>query len=295
MSTHYYVVAGLRFAVAFEQDKQNGVSLLPSFSPFASDNEACGIPLLFSLTVHSHMTYNSSCDHVRDFDTGNGMTLVCKLTDGGYQYVIRDIRGRSCCLLTTNTDFTDCHCALNGTEDMRSFGLNNAIMLIYAFGGSRHQALLIHASCVVHDGKAYPFIAQSGTGKSTHSSLWLKFIDDCELINDDNPVVRIIDETPILFGSPWSGKTPCYKNKQAPLGAITRIRRAPANSIERLSAVNAFASFLPSCSSMKWDAVIYDNICKTISTIIEKVPSYTLHCLPDKEAAEVCHQTITKG
>ena len=59
---------------------------------------------------------------------------------------------------------------------MRSFGLNDALMLIYAFAGSFRQTMLIHASCIRYNGFGYPFIAKSGTGKSTHSSLWLKHI-----------------------------------------------------------------------------------------------------------------------
>lgn len=165
-------------------------------------------------------------------------------------------------------------------------------MLIFAFRGSHQDTLLIHASCVSHSGYAYPFIAKSGTGKSTHSSLWLKHIQGTELMNDDNPIIRIIDGKPFLYGSPWSGKTPCYKDIKAPLGAVTRIDRAPANHIERLRPVQAFASMLPSCSSMKWDSIIYNNICNIITRLVETVPMFTMHCLPDKEAALVCHKGI---
>lgn len=288
--THRYRVADLHFSITFADNQENDITLLPSFEPFASAND--GENTLFNITVDDTIALNRERELIRDFDTGNGHTLVYKLAHGGYQYIIRDIKGNSCCLLQTDKDFNECCCALNGTHDMRSFGLNNAIMLVFAFAGSSRMALLIHASCVVKDGRAYPFIAKSGTGKSTHSSLWIKHIADCELINDDNPVVRVIDGKVILFGSPWSGKTPCYKNAHATLGAITRIERAPANSIEQLGVAQAFASFLPACSSMKWDTAIYKNICDTIAFIISAVPSYTLHCLPDEEAALLCYNTI---
>jgi hypothetical protein len=75
---------------------------------------------------------------------------------------------------------------------------------------------------------------------------------------------------------------------------VTRIDRAPANSIERLSPVQAFASLLPACSSMKWDSIIYNNLCDAITRLIETVPVYTLHCLPDEEAALLCHKTISR-
>ena len=232
---------------------------------------------------------------VRKFDTGNGDTIVHQLPDGGYQYIVRDIMGNDCCLLIANDKFTHCRCALNGDWVMRSFGLNDALMLIFAFAGSYRQTMLIHASCIMLDGVGYPFIAQSGTGKSTHSSLWLKHIEGTELLNDDNPIIRIIDGKPYIYGSPWSGKTPCYRNRQARLGAVTRIDRAPQNSIERLKPVKAFASLLPACSSMKWDSTIYRNLGDAVTRIIETTPVYTLHCLPDQEAALLCHKTLTQA
>ena len=176
---------------------------------------------------------------------------------------------------------------------MRRFGLNNALMMMYAFRGSFFDTLLIHASLVRNNGYGYALIAQSGTGKSTHTSLWLKHIDGSDLMNDDNPIVRIIDNKPMIYGSPWSGKTPCYRNIKAPLGAITKIDRAKQNSVERLSPTIAFSQILPSCSSMKWDKVVFRNTYDTVIKLIEAIPSVNvLHCLPDEDAARTCYNAI---
>jgi hypothetical protein len=114
------------------------------------------------------------------------------------------------------------------------------------------------------------------------------------LLNDDNPVVRMMDDGhPYIFGSPWSGKTPCYRNVKLQLGAMTRIERSAENRIERQPVVQAFASLLPACSSMKWDSTLYDHLCNTLSDLIAVVPVYTMYCRPDKEAAIVCHQTLS--
>jgi len=257
-------------------------------------SEAPAASLLFSLTVDQALQPVKECQLVRDFDTGNGHTLVSQLPDGGYQYVIRDVFGHSCCLLVCDARFSECRCALKGNDRMRTFGLNNALMLLTAFAGSYHRMVLMHASCVRYGQYAYPFIAESGTGKSTHTSLWLKHIEGAELLNDDNPIVRILDDgTPMLYGSPWSGKTPCYRNIKAPLGAVVSIERAPANRIEKNGAIEAFASLLPACSSMMWDEHIYPQMCDVISHIIETTPVYTLYCLPDEEAARLSFSTIT--
>ena len=291
---YYFKIGGHFFRLCFQPSEVNTMDLLPSFSPFYTPPVEKNL-LLFSLTVDDSLRPIRKFELIRKFDTGNGDTLVHRLPDGGYQFVIRDIAGQDCCLLQANEDFSVCHCALNGSWSMRSFGLNDALMLIYAFAGSFHGTLLIHASCVAYNGWAYPFTAKSGTGKSTHSGLWLSHIEGTELVNDDNPIIRMeTDGHATLYGSPWSGKTPCYRQVSYPLGALTRIERASANSIERLGPVLAFASILPSCSSMKWDSAIFNNICNTVTRVIQSTPVYTLHCLPDQEAALLCHKTITR-
>lgn len=290
---YHFEIGGHRVVLRFAETSKNSMELLPSFGPFHTDTSAKGLPL-FTLTVDDSLSPTRERELIRKFDTGNGDTFVYRLADGGYQFIIRDIHDRACCLLQTNSDFSECRCALNGSAVMRSFGLNDALMLIYAFAGSPRQTLLIHASCVVNGGRAYPFTAKSGTGKSTHTGLWLKHIEGSELINDDNPIIRIIDGRPLVYGSPWSGKTPCYRQVCYPLGAFTRIERAPANSIEKLRPTQAFAALLPACSSMKWDRRIYNHLCDTVTRIIETTPIYTLHCLPDEEAAILCHKTLSR-
>ena len=170
--------------------------------------------------------------------------------------------------------------------------IDNALMVLYALGTANKGTALFHAAVVSHEGQGYMFLGKSGTGKSTQVSMWLRYIPGCDLMNDDNPIVRIIEGKPYIFGGPWSGKTPCYRNVKAPLGAVTRIDRASANSVEKLSPVEAFASFLPSCSSMKWDTDIYNAICDTVTRVVETTGIYTLHCLPDKESAEIGHKAI---
>ncbi|MCF0208981.1 MAG: hypothetical protein HUK07_05980 [Bacteroidaceae bacterium] len=267
------------------------ISIVPSLTPFII-KEANGTPVL-SVTLTKNLREDISFREIGDFDTGNGHTKVEKNDDTGeYQFTIRNIDEQTVCLLQTNSDYSVCHCKIVGTASFMSYGLNSVLMLTYAFATARYQTLLIHASCVKKEEYAYCFIAKSGTGKSTQVSNWLKHISGCELLNDDNPIVRIIDNKAYVFGSPWSGKTPCYRNRKAYLGAITRIERAEENRVERLSPIEAFTSFLPSCSTMKWESKLYNDVMDTISKVVETTGLYTLYCLPNKESAEVCNAVI---
>jgi hypothetical protein len=286
--------ADFNIEVEFAQGNHNIFRYLPSFRHFAIDKEQVKEPLLFKMTIDSTLTVidKSRLEEIGDFDTGNGKVDVKRITDGGYQFKFKDLEGRACCLLQTDKTFSNCKCGLNGNFNMRSFGLNSAMMVTFSFAASRFQTLLVHASLVRQDGYGYAFIAKSGTGKSTQVSFWLRYLPNCDLMNDDNPIIRIIDGKPIIYGGPWSGKTSCYRNVKAPLGAIVRIDRDSKNWVEELPPLMGFASLLPSCSSMKWDKEIFHSICDHVTKIVETTHTYVLHCLPNKEAAEICNKAI---
>lgn len=285
-----YKVGGHYFRIHF-LDNINDDKLLESSKSFET-NVDDNVPLLFQLYVDDTFRPEEHGEEIGDFDSGGNSNWVFVRKDGSYEIRISDYRKRQCCLMEAKNDFSIVTIALNGDMVMRKFGLNNAMMMTYAFAAADKNTVLIHASVVRYDGYAYPFLGVSGTGKSTHTGNWLKFIKGTDLMNDDNPVIRVIDGTPLLFGSPWSGKTPCYRNIQAPIGAITQLKQAPYNLIRRETVVEAFASILPSCSIMKWDKRIYSGICDTVKLLIENVPAFLLENLPNEEAVQLSFKTI---
>ena len=184
---------------------------------------------------------------------------------------------------------------VKGSPRSMLFAVNNALMLLYAFASAPYMTLEMHASVIANGGKGYLFLGKSGTGKSTHSSLWLKYIEGSELMNDDNPVLRVDgDGVTRVYGSPWSGKTPCYRNVSAPVGAIVRIRQAKHNTIRRQNVLEAYASVYSSCSGFKADRLIADGQHNMLENIALNVPCYILDCLPDEEAARVCAAGVRK-
>lgn len=188
-------------------------------------------------------------------------------------------------------------CIPEALRPMAPFIVNNFLMMIYTFATAGQGTLMVHASVVLYGGKGYLFLGKSGTGKSTHTSLWLKHIEGTRLLNDDNPVVAVDPTTGrvTVYGTPWSGKTPCYLNESAPVGAIVRLAQAPHNEIERLPGTRAFAALLPSCSCLRQDMDIYRGIIDTVTHVAMHIPICNLRCLPDEAAARLCMQTVTQA
>ncbi len=53
-------------------------------------------------------------------------------------------------------------------------------------------AVAFHSSVIRYRGRGVLFLGESGTGKSTHTRLWREHIPGAELLNDDSPIVRIV-------------------------------------------------------------------------------------------------------
>lgn len=290
---YLFKIADWEVSISFVNETEEvGINLLPSFANFTSKEGV--VPRLFDITVDQELLPipRSQLKRIKVCTTGNGDIIVDQLVDGSYQYLIRNFSGSDCALLLSNVEMTQFRCKVFGPRDERSFGLNNSIMLAYAFAGSTRDTLLIHASLVRQGGFGYAFIAKSGTGKSTQTANWLKVIPGCDLMNDDNPVLRIFENEAIIYGSPWSGKTPCYRQVKAPLGAVTQIVRDPENWVEPISPLLAFSNLIAACSLMKWDRTTYSGVCDTVTAAVSKVRMYNFHCTADPHSAEVCFDAI---
>lgn len=158
---------------------------------------------------------------------------------------------------------------------------------------SGSNAIAIHSSCIVYDGKAVLFLGESGTGKSTHTRMWRESIPGATLLNDDSPILRIEDGSVYVYGSPWSGKTPCYKQERYPLKACVRLSQAPYNKIHKLPVIKGYAALHPSCPpEFAYDERIYSKLSATLGGLLKVVSCYWLECLPDADAARLSHETL---
>lgn len=168
-----------------------------------------------------------------------------------------------------------------------------AMWMMFGVAITPHKAIAIHSSTIRCGEKAALFLGESGTGKSTHTRLWREHIAGAELLNDDSPIIRVTKGCAYVYGSPWSGKTPCYKQERWPISGFVRLSQAPHNKIRRLGVIQAIGALLPSAPpAFAQDGRLQDAICDTLSQMLSLVPVYHLECLPDRGAAELSHATL---
>ena len=282
MSKVYYIVAEHLFCV--ETDEKI-IQLLSNYEPFRTERS---YDALFSLSV----TDGGPIQYIEELSQDEeGQDIVCGHTEQGDAVFEFLWGGRTAGWLVCSAGYKQGTLYLSGFQAKGA--VDNALMIQFAMASACLNTALFHSATVSLDGKGYMFLGKSGTGKSTHASLWCKHIHGVELMNDDNPAVRIKpDGTAVVYGTPWSGKTPCYKNISAPLGGIVLLSQAPYNKITRLNGIGAYAAIVPSISGKRWDSRIADGLHETENTLAGNIPVWHLDCLPDADAARLCKDTI---
>lgn len=284
MITNYYKVAEHVFSICSEDDLSE---LLSNYAPFSCPS-----------SNHVAFVLNVSKGDAPDYtieisQEEEGQEIVCGRTASGEPVFEYCLGGKTAAWLVCSADYRQSRLLLTG--EFTKFAIDNALMVLFALATARLQTALFHAAAVSFKDNAYLFLGKSGTGKSTHARLWQQAIEGVELVNDDNPVVRIMDDGRVrVFGSPWSGKTPCYRNVSYPLRSVVLLSQAPYNRIERLQGLQAYATLVPSISGKRWDAMIADGLHETENALASSIPVWHLECLPDEAAARICNATITE-
>lgn len=168
-------------------------------------------------------------------------------------------------------------------------------------GGSFYRQLLnfdgmlLHASAVVVDGYAYLFSAPCGTGKSTHTRLWLQaFGDRAFILNDDKPALRFEDGAWYAYGTPWSGKHDISANVRVPVAGICFLHQAKENTIRPFSGPKAIFSLLEQ-TARPAGAALRGQLMMLLDKLLTNLPVWEMGCNMDPQAAMVSYGAMSGG
>ncbi len=199
----------------------------------------------------------------------------------------------------------DCIADITTTEESyrwfeKKYNTNDRALIEYMATGAEfyemllnHSGLLLHSSAVEYEGCAYLFSAPSGTGKSTHTSLWLKEHPGSVILNDDKPAIRILSDGIYVYGTPWSGKTDLNLNRKVKLRSICFLSRGKENKIQEADSLFSIRNILeqtvrPRSSAKKVELM------NLIDRLVREIPIYRMECNMDPEAARISYQTMSK-
>ena len=157
-----------------------------------------------------------------------------------------------------------------------------------------YDTWLMHGSAVAVGEEAFLFTAASGTGKTTHTRLWMEQIPGAFVVNGDKPLLRMRDGLCEVCGTPWSGKENMNQNVIVPLRAICFLHRGTENRIEEISFREA-ASLLLQQSFRCSDPFVMQKTMTLIKRLGDCVHFYQLFCNMEPEAAVVSWRGMRLG
>lgn len=157
----------------------------------------------------------------------------------------------------------------------------------------RFDGMLLHASAVAMDGKAYLFSGPSGMGKSTHTRLWQQlFGSAAQVFNDDKPALRLVDGCWYAYGTPWCGKDGINQNCKVPLGGICFLKRGRENTIRALAAAEAVPLIYGQTMYPLRKRENALRLMSAVDKLVRMIPVYELENLPNADAARLSYETM---
>ena len=152
--------------------------------------------------------------------------------------------------------------------------------------------MLLHSAVLEYDGAGYAFLGRSGTGKSTHTGLWLKALPTARIVNGDKPILEYKNGEFIAHGTPWRGKEGLGCKSSVPLKALCFLEQAKENSIRRLTASEAAAKTFVQVL-MPEDEQNAALTLEIMDKLIQTTPCYLLKCDISQEAVKTSFEMMT--
>lgn len=187
-----------------------------------------------------------------------------RLTGSGYTgyYDIANKKGELTCSTSTPVEAIDYFLRV--------------IVAVVAF---ETQGILVHGAGILHKERGYLFFGQSGSGKTTISKLSVEDI----VLNDDLVILMPQNEAWVIYGTPfWNPSQIIPKPNVASLEAMYLLKKDELVYIAPFKPSQALAEFLANVPIIiaceRYSQLIIDRCIR----ILEAVPTYQLHFLPEK-------------
>lgn len=160
----------------------------------------------------------------------------------------------------------------------------------------KFNGMMLHASAVEVDGKAYLFSADPGVGKSTHTRLWQDLYGrKVHIFNDDKPVLRYVDDAWFAYGTPWCGKDGININMKVPLAGICFLKQASENKIRRLNNEEAVQKIVWQTMHRFYKVDNLDLMLSHVDKLVRQIPIFELENRPEPAAAQLSYEAMSKA
>ena len=283
--TKTYVIASIPIAIEY------------CFDPYLKDSlkryEAPGVEAKYRLRIRCEDTLEKPAG-APTFTKGR---REIHLGEAAGEIVVSDSEGVVRYKVRYAKDYTDVSIVLaKGPEDKLAeteYVLGGLAFIDIAL---MERRLALHASAIVHHGKAVLFAAPSQTGKSTLARHWLKtFEGDADIINDDKPLIYEEDGVFHAAGSPFCGKDLLNRNVAYPIRAVVFLKQGAQCRLERPSAETVLKELLRNAARPS-DETLLAHMLDVVERLIASGSFYEFHGTKGAESARYLHERLmTEG
>ena len=155
------------------------------------------------------------------------------------------------------------------------------------------ERAVFHGAAIEYAGAGLLFTAPSGTGKTTHISLWRQtFGPQVRIVNGDKPSLRLREDDVEVCSTPWAGKENWQRNTSAPLKALCLLERGETDRIRRVDPSTILFRLMTQIYLPRDSAAAAATL-ELMDGLLARVPVYLLSCTPTPRAAEVAFETLS--
>jgi hypothetical protein len=157
------------------------------------------------------------------------------------------------------------------------------------------SSFFLHSSAVVLNNEAFVFTAPSGTGKSTHSKLWVDtFQGSTFILNDDLPILKPVREKMFIYGSPWAGQNHLQVNDKAEVSSICFIEQASENWVNRIDSIEALPLLMRQLYILNQDSSTPSTLLHFLDRLFQDVPMFRMGCTISKESVFLAYRVLKR-
>lgn len=195
--------------------------------------------------------------------------------------------------IVSSLDFKECVYYVDDINDSRHFKLCmfNVFREMFISAALFMNKFALHSSSIIYKGNGYAFCAPSGTGKTTHTSLWEKY-EKCEILDGDIALVGMKENEMYIYGLPWCGTSQRYVNKCVRLNAVIFLEQSDENIALPLSRNETVKKLVMNNFSFPLTGPMALQCGRLVEKIVKNVDSYLLKCKPDEEAVRCIKECI---
>jgi hypothetical protein len=273
-------------SLALNGDSANEVRLDKELNPFLRDGGNAEIEVSVEWVDRLHPFQG-----VPDFDSG----AVWKLSRHGKEFIFdfcnTNVSPNPYKRLITEHDFRSAQLVLSRDLHRRLpavFPLEYPAdeLLFTNYFGCDGSGVEVHG-CGLIDSEmgGQLFLGHSGAGKSTTSRLWKSFRNP-EILSDDRLILRLQDGELWMYGTPWHGDAGFASCAKAKLERIFILQHGSDNKLVPLSSARGAGELFARSFPPFHSAEALERTVEFINRVVEAVPCFEFHFVPDAQAVE---------